>query len=138
MSAAVASPARNKRVCLRDDAQAALAPPGEELRDFLCDCSLVLRHGTSLALMARASTFLNQTGDFEAVDPTSDWEKWASRRPELRLYYWLLEDPARDGDDAVSCALRAVLDGVDAPTAAPRRPRWRRRPRRRARAGRAS
>ena len=120
MSAAVASPARNKRVCLRDDAQAALAPPGEELRDFLCDCSLVLRHGTSLALMARASTFLNQTGDFEAVDPTSDWEKWASRRPELRLYYWLLEDPARDAhfsqSEVGSTASKLSLIHISEPT----------------------
>ena len=71
---------------------------------------MLLRHGSSLALMALVSTALNGSDEFEEVDPEEDWKTWTERRPEMKLHYAALLDPARDGPDAVACILRAVLD----------------------------
>jgi hypothetical protein len=122
MDSSAAAPTHKRQCVERSEASDAtvatmLPPPGEESRAFLEDVGLVLRHGTSLALMASASAFLSASDDFEAVDPEADWDKWTKRRPGLRLYYVTLEDPSRDGDDAVSCALRAVFDGIADDTA---------------------
>ena len=87
-----------------------LPPPGEERSEFIEDKGVLLRHGSSLALMALVSTALNESDEFGEVDPEEDWKTWTERRPELKLYYGALIDPSRDGADAVACILRAVLD----------------------------
>ena len=87
-----------------------LPPPGEERSEFIEDKGVLLRHGSSLALMALVSTALNESDEFGEVDPEDDWKKWTEGRPELKLYYGALIDPSRDGADAVACILRAVLD----------------------------
>ena len=87
-----------------------LPPPGEERSEFIEEKGVLLRHGSSLALMALVSTALNESDEFGEVDPEEDWKTWTERRPELKLYYGALIDPSRDGADAVACILRAVLD----------------------------
>jgi GNAT superfamily N-acetyltransferase len=87
-----------------------LPPPGEERSEFIEEKGMLLRHGSSLALMALVSTALNGSDEFEEVDPEEDWKTWTERRPEMKLHYAALLDPARDGPDAVACILRAVLD----------------------------
>jgi GNAT superfamily N-acetyltransferase len=108
------------------DAPAHAAPhfpaPGCEASEWIGDRQLILRHGSSLALMADVSEFLNRSQEFSDVDPSADWEKWAARRPGFSLSYYCLVDPARDGQDAIVACLRAVLDGVPSP-APPHRPR---------------
>lgn len=95
----------------------ALPALGTEASEFLPDHQLLLRHGSSLSLMALVSSYLNDSREFSEVDPSADWEKWQARRPgEFTLYYAALFDPARDGADAVRCVLRAVLDGVPTPS----------------------
>ena len=101
---------------------AGLPEPGTDASDFIADRALILRHGTSLQLMALVSESLNRSEEFADIDPQEDWEKWSSRRPGFSLYYAALIDPARDGADSVVAALRAVLDGVPEPTP-PHQPR---------------
>ena len=88
---------------------------GEDASEFLPDRGLILRHGSSLQLMAQVTAVLRDSQEFGDVDPAADWEKWHSRRPEFSLYYAALIDPARDGDAAILCVLRAVLDGFPEP-----------------------
>ena len=88
---------------------------GEDASEFLPDRGLILRHGSSLQLMAQVTAVLRDSQEFGEVDPAADWEKWQSRRPEFSLYYAALIDPARDGDAAILCVLRAVLDGFPEP-----------------------
>ena len=57
--------------------------------------------------MAQVTAVLRDSQEFGEVDPAADWEKWQSRRPEFSLYYAALIDPARDGDAAILCVLRA-------------------------------
>lgn len=100
----------------RSSTHSALPEPGEDSCEFLAERQLILRHGTSLQLMALVGTALNESSEFEAIDPEEDWQKWQARRPDFSLYYAALVDPARDGADSVLCVLRAVLDGVPEPT----------------------
>ena len=100
----------------RSSTHSALPAPGEDSCEFLAERQLILRHGTSLQLMALVGTALNESSEFEAIDPEEDWQKWQARRPDFSLYYAALVDPARDGADSVLCVLRAVLDGVPEPT----------------------
>ena len=88
---------------------------GDDASEFLPDRGLILRHGSSLQLMAQVTAVLRDSQEFGDVDPAADWEKWHSRRPEFSLYYAALIDPARDGDAAILCVLRAVLDGFPEP-----------------------
>ena len=88
---------------------------GDDASEFLPDRGLILRHGSSLQLMAQVTAVLQDSQEFGEVDPAADWEKWQSRRPEFSLYYAALIDPARDGDAAILCVLRAVLDGFPEP-----------------------
>jgi hypothetical protein len=92
-----------------------LPPLGDDASEFLPDRGLILRHGSSLQLMAQVTAVLRDSQEFGDVDPAADWEKWHSRRPEFSLYYAALIDPARDGDAAILCVLRAVLDGFPEP-----------------------
>eukprot|EP00931_Biecheleriopsis_adriatica_P063532 TRINITY_DN38493_c0_g1_i2.p1 TRINITY_DN38493_c0_g1~~TRINITY_DN38493_c0_g1_i2.p1 ORF type:complete len:310 (+),score=83.10 TRINITY_DN38493_c0_g1_i2:29-931(+) len=97
--------------------------PGTDMSEFLPDRGLILRHGTSLQLMALASECLNESDEFGDVDPSADWKTWSERRPDFSLYYAALTDPARDGKEGVVCVLRAVMDGIPTPTP-PHRPRF--------------
>jgi GNAT superfamily N-acetyltransferase len=101
---------------------ASLPAPGCEESVYISDHGLILRHGTSLSLMALVSTWLNDSSEFSHVDPSADWRKWSSRRPNFTLYYVALLDPARDGKDSIVACLRAVLDGVPVATP-PHQPR---------------
>jgi len=99
------------------DISSALFPElGCDASEFLEDRGLVLRHGTSLALMSLVSEWLNSSPEFQDVDPSADWDKWSARRPGLSLYYAALLDPRLDGAASVRAVLRAVLDGVPTPT----------------------
>ena len=51
-----------------------LPPPGEERSEFIEDKGVLLRHGSSLALMALVSTALNESDEFGEVDPEEDWK----------------------------------------------------------------
>ena len=62
-----------------------LPPPGEERSEFIEDKGVLLRHGSSLALMALVSTALNESDEARAVDSEDDWKKW-TRTAELKLY----------------------------------------------------
>ena len=96
----------------RTQSWSGLPDPGEEASDFLVEQQHCLRHGSSLALMSLVSTALNQSDEFGDMDPEEDWKKWSERRPDFKLYYAALIDPARDGPESVACVLRAVLDPV--------------------------
>lgn len=78
--------------------------------------SLTLRFGSSLRLMADCSAFLNNSEEFNEVDPEGDWEKWCTRVPgAFTLFYAAIVDPLQSGHQAVHCVLRAVLDGWPTP-----------------------
>ena len=51
-----------------------LPPPGEESSEFIEEKGVLLRHGSSLALMALVSTALNESDEFGEVDPEDDWK----------------------------------------------------------------
>ena len=93
----------------------ALPALGYDESEFLPDRGLILRHGSSLQLMAQVTAVLRDSEEFGDIDPSADWEKWHARRPEFSLYYAALIDPARDGEEAILCVLRAVLDGFPEP-----------------------
>jgi ADP-ribose pyrophosphatase len=101
---------------------AILPPLGEERQVWLEDQSLVLRMGSSLRLMAEGAQFLNDSKEFNNVDPSSDWIKWTQRLPEAALFYAALVDPMQPAAKGIHCVLRAVVDGMPTPTP-PHRPR---------------
>ena len=101
-----------------------------------------------MRLMADVTQYLNNSADFNDIDPNADWEKvrrslpltlfakrrghrsqtltsvqWTTRRPEMSLYFAAITDVTEASSvKGTKCALRAVLDGV--PQAhAPHRPR---------------
>lgn len=91
---------------------------------WLEEYGLMLRHGSSLQLIAKGTSVLNEC--FES-DPEKDFERWKRRGVEggngrggdggMHPYYFLLEDPALDGDIAVQVVLRTVMDGCTAGSA---------------------
>mmetsp|Transcript_39257 Transcript_39257/g.82363 ORF Transcript_39257/g.82363 Transcript_39257/m.82363 type:complete len:315 (+) Transcript_39257:164-1108(+) len=87
----------------------ALPQPGDEQTEWLEEQQLLLQYGSSLSLMARVGAFLNDSSNFNEIDPTDDWEAWTSRRPDFQLFYAALTDPTTD---RCVCVLRAVLDGI--------------------------
>ena len=90
---------------------------GEDKTIALPEHTFVLRHGTSLRLMASCSAFLNDSQEFNNVDPEEDWKKWASRMPDaFTLYYSAIVDPTDSSANGIHCVLRAVLDGWSSPT----------------------
>lgn len=90
---------------------------GEEKMVALSEYALVLRHGTSLRLMASCSAFLNKSQEFNNVDPEEDWNKWTSRVSDaFTLYYSAIVDPTDPSPSGIHCVLRAVLDGWPTPT----------------------
>jgi len=98
---------------------------GHEGSLYLEEKGLLLRHGSSLQLIARGTEVLNKC--FKS-DPEKDFQKWMNRGGDggMQPYYFLLEDPARDGINAVKVVLRAVMDGCTAeapPRILPLRPR---------------
>mmetsp|Transcript_6182 Transcript_6182/g.18279 ORF Transcript_6182/g.18279 Transcript_6182/m.18279 type:complete len:361 (-) Transcript_6182:80-1162(-) len=101
---------------------ACLPAAGEEQSEFIEPKQHLLRHGSSLALMALVSEALNSSDEFGDVDPENDWKQWAERGPKFSLYYAALVDPTRDGAEAVSAVLRAIED-----PATPERPSGRHR-----------
>lgn len=70
----------------------------------------VLEHGSSLELMAKATSCFND--EFNS-DASGDWEKWTKRYggDVLTLYYAVL----MNGSGAVEAALRAVVDNGGTP-----------------------
>lgn len=109
----------------RQNSMTLLPAQGTDGSLWLEDKLLMLRHGSSLQLIAKGTEILNEC--FES-DPEKDFEKWMSRGDDggMQPYYFLLEDPALDGNDAVKVVLRAVMDGCTAeskPRVLPLRPR---------------
>jgi len=47
----------------------ALPEPGCDASEFLVEQGLILRHGNSLSLMALVSEWLNETEEFNHIDP---------------------------------------------------------------------
>ena len=99
-----------------------LPPRGQETMDVLSARQLVLRRGSSLALIAKSSMAI-QT-EFDGADPTRDSNKWTERLEGgdagvFSLHYLLLENAAAEA----LAVLRCALDGFGAPLggAAPRR-----------------
>ena len=76
---------------------------GEERISVDETSGMVMREGSSLRIMSKASELINE--EFTS-DPTKDWKKYQQR--SRQLFYVVMEDP-RSNDEAV-CALRAVLD----------------------------
>ena len=107
----------------RTDSWCGLPEAGEESSEWLEKHGMILRHGSSLALMSLVSTALNESDEFGDIEPEEDWKKWSARRPGFQLYYAALVDPARDGAEGVACVLRAVLDPAPAGAAPARRSR---------------
>ena len=90
---------------------------GEDKTVGLPRHAFVLRHGTSLRLMAPCSAFLNESQEFNNVDPEGDWKKWSSRVPDaFTIYYSAIVDPTNSSSSGIHCVLRAVLDGWSNPT----------------------
>lgn len=74
--------------------------------------TLVVRHGSSLAIMTQVCEFLAnpmQDDAFNYVDPTADHYKWS--RKGMDLYYACVVDPTND-DGTILCALRAATKGI--------------------------
>jgi len=91
---------------------------GEDSSTWLPEHNLSLRFGTSLRLMSSCSAFLNESEEFNEVDPSSDWDKWATRVPgAFSLFYAAILDPMQPEGTGrgVQCCLRAVLDNWPAP-----------------------
>jgi GNAT superfamily N-acetyltransferase len=74
--------------------------------------------------MASCSAFLNDSDEFNEVDPSADWDKWANRVPgAFSLFYAAIVDPLQpEGGRGIHCVLRAVLDSWPTPTP-PHKPR---------------
>ena len=90
---------------------------GEDKTIAMPENAFVLRHGTSLRLMASCSAFLNDSQEFNNVDPEEDWKKWSSRVPNaFTLYYSAIVDPIDSSPNGIHCVLCAVLDGWSNPT----------------------
>ena len=80
-----------------------LPPLGEDRLVLVEEYEKILRYGSSMALMVRASN----TWDAEFnPDPTKDWTEQTNRKREL--LYLTLEDP--NANNCVVTALRAILD----------------------------
>ena len=89
---------------------------GDDASLWLPDHNASLRYGTSLRLMASCSAFLNDSEEFNEVDPNSDWEKWSNRVPgAFSLFYAAIVDPLQPEGRGVHAVLRAVLDGWPSP-----------------------
>ena len=74
------------------------------------DKNIVLRHGSSLSLIAAVCSFLADPGhadNFSYIDPNGDQGKW--RRRGMNLYYCAVTDPATG---AVLCAARCATQGL--------------------------
>ena len=93
---------------------------GEDASIWLPDQNLSLRFGTSLRLMSSCTAFLNESEEFNEVDPSGDWDKWANRVPgAFSLFYAAILDPLQPEGTGrgVQCVLRAVLDNWPNPSA---------------------
>ena len=76
----------------------------------MLDKNIVLRHGSSLSLIAAVCSFLADPGhadNFSYIDPNGDQGKW--RRRGMNLYYCAVTDPATG---AVLCAARCATQGL--------------------------
>ena len=91
-----------------------IPPSGCEACVVLSTRQLVLRYGSTLALISKGSAAIRT--EFESEDPTADWAKWEARcSPEsspgtarrFALFYLLVENPAAEP----VAVLRCVLDG---------------------------
>eukprot|EP00930_Biecheleria_cincta_P057389 TRINITY_DN43332_c0_g1_i1.p1 TRINITY_DN43332_c0_g1~~TRINITY_DN43332_c0_g1_i1.p1 ORF type:complete len:332 (+),score=75.65 TRINITY_DN43332_c0_g1_i1:33-1028(+) len=120
MAAGEQSPKLNRTVS--QQLSGIFGAPGTDMSEFLPDRGLIMRHGSSLQLMALVSECLNESDEFGEIDPSADWQKWSERRPDFSLYYAALVNPAHDGEEGVVCVLRAVMDGIPTPVP-PHRPR---------------
>ena len=80
---------------------------------YLEEQGLLLRHGSSLRLITQGTAILNEI--FQS-DPEKDFALWLDRGEDggMQPYYFQLEDPALDGEQAVKVVLRAVMDGCTA------------------------
>lgn len=109
-----------KRALVADAAPVSASFPaiGEDKSEWIAEHNVILRYGTSLRLMASCSAFLNESEEFNEVDPTGDWDKWSNRVPgAFTLFYAAIIDPLQPDWSGVQAVLRAVLDGW--PTPAP-------------------
>ena len=71
---------------------------------------LILRHGSSLKLIATVCSFLadpSHSDTFSYIDPNGDQGKW--KRKGMDLYYCAVVDPATD---AILCAARCATQGL--------------------------
>ena len=71
---------------------------------------LILRHGSSLKLIATVCSFLadpTHSDTFSYIDPNGDQGKW--KRKGMDLYYCAVVDPATDG---ILCAARCATQGL--------------------------
>ena len=92
-----------------------LAEPGEELSLYLPPIvvrqvarpELVVRHGSSLQLIAQCTSFLNE--EFSDADPSADWDKWQQKGASL--YFLSIYDDTSASSGAPAAVLRLVLDG---------------------------
>ena len=117
-TAAAAAEGSDAAAAHNANAGADMPPLGEDASVWIADKQCVLRHGTSLRLMAECSAFLNESQEFNEVDPEGDWETWSARAPgAFILYYAAIVDPLHPGHQGMHCVLRAVLDGWDSPVA---------------------
>ena len=71
---------------------------------------LILRHGSSLALIANVCSFLADPGhsdNFSYIDPNGDQGKW--KRKGMELYYCAVMDPTTN---SILCATRCATQGL--------------------------
>ena len=101
-----------------------IPPSGCEACVVLSTRQLVLRYGSTLALISKGSAAIRT--EFESEDPTADWAKWEARcSPEsspgtarrFALFYLLVENPAAEP----IAVLRCVLDGFSGSGSGPPR-----------------
>ena len=101
-----------------------IPPSGCEACVVLSTRQLVLRYGSTLALISKGSAAIRT--EFESEDPTADWAKWEARcSPEsspgtarrFALFYLLVENPAAEP----IAVLRCVLDGFSGSVSGPPR-----------------
>mmetsp|Transcript_7429 Transcript_7429/g.8525 ORF Transcript_7429/g.8525 Transcript_7429/m.8525 type:complete len:262 (-) Transcript_7429:516-1301(-) len=88
----------------QDEAEKVLPPLGEDRILIVASSGLqgLIRHGTSLQVMAKASQLLND--EFDA-DPEKDW-KALTKEAGFSMYYAIFENVHEEP----LCALRAILD----------------------------
>lgn len=79
-----------------------LSYPGPISKRFQDDPPMVW-HGSSVALIAKATTLLNE--EFSDIDPEEDFEKW--RNIGARPYFITVLETSQ----VMTCCLRCVLDG---------------------------